>query len=131
MIMFRVKISPQVVVSVQSALPKIAIALVLVTFSYAIAGFLIDIMYVFVGLFSLVFSRFTVAGVSFVGGSAGAVTGYFDMLTKGPAISLGGATAGNITAGGVYIYKRIFWVFFFFFVYFFIVFFDLVFSGFC
>jgi hypothetical protein len=56
MIMFRVKISPQVVVSVQSALPKIAIGLVLVTFSYAIAGFLIDLMYVFIGLISIIFA---------------------------------------------------------------------------
>src|SRR5258708_2550772 len=84
MIMFRVKISPQVVISVQSALPKIAVALILVTFSYAIAGFLIDIMYVCIGIFSLVFSQFTVAGVGFQGGAPAAVTGYFDLLTIGP-----------------------------------------------
>lgn len=54
MIMFRVKISPQVVISVQSAIPKIIIALVLVTFSYAIAGFLVDLMYVVIGLVSLI-----------------------------------------------------------------------------
>lgn len=52
MIMFRVKISPQVVITVQSALPKIVIALVLITFSYAIAGFLVDLAYVFVGAFA-------------------------------------------------------------------------------
>ncbi|QQG41891.1 MAG: hypothetical protein HYV90_01100 [Candidatus Woesebacteria bacterium] len=52
MIMFRVKLSPQTVISVQSALPKIIIALVLVTFSYAIAGFLVDLMYVVIGLIS-------------------------------------------------------------------------------
>lgn len=50
MIMFRVKISPQVVISVQSALPRIIGALILITFSYAIAGFMIDLMYVVVGL---------------------------------------------------------------------------------
>lgn len=50
MIMFRVKISPQLVISVQSALPKVFLALVLATFSYAIAGFLIDFMYVIGGL---------------------------------------------------------------------------------
>lgn len=54
MIMFRVKISPQTVISVQSALPKIIVALILVTFSYAIAGFLVDFMYVIIGLLSLV-----------------------------------------------------------------------------
>jgi hypothetical protein len=52
MIMFRVKLSPQVVISVQSALPKIIIALVLVTFSYAIAGLMIDLLYVLMGVFS-------------------------------------------------------------------------------
>jgi hypothetical protein len=52
MIMFRVKISPQLVISVQSALPKIIVALVLVTFSFAIAGFVIDLMYVVSGLFA-------------------------------------------------------------------------------
>jgi hypothetical protein len=54
MIMFRVKISPQVVISVQSAIPKLIIALILVTFSYAIAGFMVDLMYVLYGLLSLV-----------------------------------------------------------------------------
>ena len=57
MIMFRVKLSPQTVVSVQSALPKIVLSLILVTFSYAIAGFLIDLMYVVIGLVSLIGSQ--------------------------------------------------------------------------
>jgi len=43
MIMFRVKLSPQLVISVQSALPKVFMALILATFSYAIAGFVIDL----------------------------------------------------------------------------------------
>jgi hypothetical protein len=50
MIMFRVKISPQVIITVQSALPKVVIALILITFSYAIAGLLVDLMYVVIGL---------------------------------------------------------------------------------
>jgi len=50
MIMFRVKISPQVVISVQSALPNIIATTILITFSYAIAGFAIDLMYVVIGL---------------------------------------------------------------------------------
>lgn len=53
MIMFRIKISPQVVVTVQSALPRVVIALVLITFSYAIAGFIVDLMYVIVGAFAV------------------------------------------------------------------------------
>ncbi len=49
-IMLRVKISPQAVITINNALPKIIGALILVTFSYAIAGFMIDLMYVFMGL---------------------------------------------------------------------------------
>lgn len=54
MIMFRVKLSPQTVITVQSALPKIIIALILITFSYAIAGLLIDLMYVVIGLIAAI-----------------------------------------------------------------------------
>jgi len=43
MIMFRAKINPQTVISVQNALPKIVVTLLLITFSYAIAGFVVDI----------------------------------------------------------------------------------------
>ncbi len=45
-IMFRIKISPQAVVTIESALPKLIIALLLITFSYAIVGFMVDIMFV-------------------------------------------------------------------------------------
>jgi hypothetical protein len=46
MIMFRMKINPQTVISVENALPRIIIALIAITFSFAIAGLMIDIMYV-------------------------------------------------------------------------------------
>jgi hypothetical protein len=77
MIMFRTKISPQTVVTVQSALPKIIITLILVTFSYAIAGLLVDLMYVMIGLIALVFSN-----IGFFGG--GNWSGLFKLLTTGP-----------------------------------------------
>lgn len=67
MIMFRVKINPQTVISVQSALPKLVMAIILVTFSYAIAGFVIDLMYVIMGLFSLFASAAFVGGGGAVG----------------------------------------------------------------
>ncbi len=50
MIMMRMKISQQAVMSIENALPKLVGALVLITFSYAIAGFMIDLMYVFIGV---------------------------------------------------------------------------------
>jgi hypothetical protein len=43
MIMFRVPINPRTVVTLQNALPKIVIALLLITFSFAIAGLMIDL----------------------------------------------------------------------------------------
>ncbi len=92
MIMFRVKISPQVVISVQSALPKIAIALILVTFSYAIAGLLIDLMYVVIGLISLIFAS---TGLITAFGAHDPVT-LFNILTRGFPI---GAANSSIVTG--------------------------------
>jgi hypothetical protein len=46
MIMFRAKLNPQTVISIENALPKIVITLILIAFSFAIAGFLIDLMYI-------------------------------------------------------------------------------------
>jgi hypothetical protein len=45
MIMFRSKLNPQTAVTLQLALPKLIITLLLITFSYAIAGFVIDMIY--------------------------------------------------------------------------------------
>lgn len=45
MIMFRAKIDPRTVISIQSALPRIVMTLILITFSYPIAGLMIDLMY--------------------------------------------------------------------------------------
>jgi hypothetical protein len=45
-IMLRIHIDPRTVMTIQNQIPKIIIALVLVTFSFAIAGLLIDLMYV-------------------------------------------------------------------------------------
>lgn len=59
MIMFRAKLGAQTAISVESALPKITIALILVTFSFAIAGFMIDLMYVSIGMIVLVFNSAT------------------------------------------------------------------------
>lgn len=64
MIMFRMRLSPQTVISVQSALPKIVMALILITFSYAIAGFLIDLMYVVIGLLAAILTSTSGGAIS-------------------------------------------------------------------
>lgn len=48
MVMFRRKIDPKTVVTVQNAIPRVVVALLLVTFSYAIVGLMIDLMYFFI-----------------------------------------------------------------------------------
>ena len=45
-IMFRLHIDPRTVMTIQNSLPKIVMGLIFVTLSYAIAGFLVDMMYV-------------------------------------------------------------------------------------
>jgi len=52
MIMFRFPLGPRNFVTIQNALPRIAIALVLIVFSYAIAGLMIDIVRVFGSMFN-------------------------------------------------------------------------------
>ena len=93
MIMFRVKISPQLVISIQSALPKVVIALILITFSYAIAGFAIDLMYVVSGLFALLLK---------MAGFSNNINAAFGTIS--------GTGGGYSAAGG-------FWIFFFMLVY--------------
>ncbi len=50
MVMFRKKIDPKTVVTVQNALPKIVLTLLLITFSYAIVGLMIDLMYLVIAI---------------------------------------------------------------------------------
>jgi len=45
-VMLRIKLDPRTVMTVQNQIPKAIIALILITFSYAIAGLLIDLMWV-------------------------------------------------------------------------------------
>ncbi|MEK7163516.1 MAG: hypothetical protein AAB768_00030 [Patescibacteria group bacterium] len=51
LIMFRVKINPQTVVSLQTMVPKLIITMLLVTFSFAIAGLIIDLIYIVIAAF--------------------------------------------------------------------------------
>lgn len=70
MIMFRIKINPQTAITIQLALPKLIVTLLLITFSYAIAGFMIDLFYVFWGIIGNVFvaQGLSPKGVNFISG---------------------------------------------------------------
>jgi hypothetical protein len=100
-IMFRMKISPQAVLTVQAALPRVVIALILVTFSYAIAGFLIDLMYVGITLIIALLS----AGGLFTGSTAAELqnqflSGGFPQVI-GAAFKSGGDLLGYSLLGGI------------------------------
>jgi hypothetical protein len=99
MIMFRVKLSPQTVISVQSALPKVIIAMILVTFSYAIAGFAVDLMYVVSGLFALLLN---------LAGFSSSLTNSFGMIA--------GTGAGYDILGGFWVLFMMFFYTVFFFI---------------
>lgn len=45
MIMFRMKLDPHTAIGIQNSLPKIIMTLIFITFSYPIAGLLVDLMY--------------------------------------------------------------------------------------
>lgn len=55
LIMFRTKINPQTVISIENSLPRIILTLLFITFSFAIAGFLIDLMYLAIILIIQIF----------------------------------------------------------------------------
>ena len=57
MIMFRSKLNPQTVINIQLALPRIIIALIMVTFSYAISGLIVDVVFLGHGLIQNVFTK--------------------------------------------------------------------------
>ncbi|OGM60355.1 hypothetical protein A2892_03390 [Candidatus Woesebacteria bacterium RIFCSPLOWO2_01_FULL_39_10b] len=88
-IMFRMRLfSPQAAVTVQSAIPRIAIALILVTFSYAIAGFLVDLVYVTIGLIALLIDLGLPQGALPIGESARTIYNFL----AGQALPGGGFT---------------------------------------
>lgn len=115
LIMFRAKIGSQTAVTVQQMLPKLVVSLILVTFSYAIAGFLLDAMYLMIylliGVFALLSGKYG-AGFSFqqlqnvaftqniftnglntIGGVAGSVAGSVNEIVANFL------SAGTVTAG--------------------------------
>lgn len=61
MIMLRTKVNAQTIITIQTALPNLLITLLLITFSYAIVGFMIDLMY-----FLIYFVVYLVASVNII-----------------------------------------------------------------
>jgi hypothetical protein len=101
-VMFRMRLSPQTVVTIQSALPRLVVALVLVTFSYAIAGLMIDFMYILISLGALVLGGAGLTNTNLVaqfqndftnGGFLGALKPLFDLLPSSKGAAVGGGNS--------------------------------------
>lgn len=50
LIMFRMKLDAQTVITIENSIPRVVLTIILIAFSFAIAGFLIDFMYIAIGL---------------------------------------------------------------------------------
>lgn len=96
LIMFRTKINPQTVIGIENALPNIVLTLIFITFSYAIAGFLVDLMYI---LIFLMFGVFVSSGVKF-----GVAPASMDSLANSYLVSIGGVGLFKSMAEGFWIY---------------------------
>ncbi|MBI3070324.1 MAG: hypothetical protein HYY87_03410, partial [Candidatus Levybacteria bacterium] len=88
-IMLRVKIDPRTVMTIENQIPKIIVGLLLVTFSFAIAGFLIDAMWVSIYLLINV-----ILGVNpKIAADISAITQSTDPLA---AANIAGGSGGNL-----------------------------------
>jgi len=86
MIMFRMKLNPQTVIGIENSLPRIVITLLLITLSFAIAGLLIDLMYIVTAIIVYIFAR--VNGLD----TASTIAGY---LQAGPLAIIDKTMGGN------------------------------------
>ncbi len=124
LIMFRFKINAQTVVSLENSLPRIVIALILIVFSFPIAGFLIDMMYVITALgVSLIASNsvFNIDPATYhsrlFGGNTGSLFNLVfwnaDALNLGPALFsilpsfVNVIIRVSIVIGGMWLIKRL------------------------
>lgn len=95
MIILRVKINPQTVITIQSAIPQVFTTLILVTFSYAIAGLVIDFCNLLQAIF--VALMFSVKGVKLTDNLFG-----FHWGTGLPILS----DLGNLIAAGIQLISK-------------------------
>ncbi|MBP9718934.1 MAG: hypothetical protein KBD46_00530 [Candidatus Levybacteria bacterium] len=106
-IMLRIKIDPRTVMSLENQLPKIIVGILLITFSFAIAGFVIDMMYVSIYLIAGVLNsaapaaniNTSVAGIQgqntfeFASGNMGGIAS----IANTPAAAIGGVVKSLFT----------------------------------
>ncbi|MGI6423244.1 MAG: hypothetical protein ACOX0X_01310 [Candidatus Dojkabacteria bacterium] len=95
MIMFRHKLGGQTMVTIGNVLPGVIVALVLATFSFAIAGLIIDLGGVLTGLLVFIFGEggMEAGSIATLGGLMKAVMGWGVFIG-------GGVTSGSLVLGG-------------------------------
>src|SRR3989344_1761305 len=110
-IMFRMKLDPRTTLTIQSAIPRIVIALLLVTFSYAIAGLMVDLLYVMIAIVALIFGSIPEyisaqdLQTEFINGGFWQLTGrlfstVFCARDGGTGVGVAGLVAGGLVAAG-------------------------------
>ncbi len=101
MIMFRSKINAQTVITIENSLPRIVVAMILITFSFAIAGFMIDIMYVVIGLLVSIIAGRTGVSISDLQNHYMMGTGWtlFEDIAGRSSFGTIGASIGNAFLG--------------------------------
>ncbi len=106
LIMLRQKVGGQTVVTAQQAIPHVIVSLLFVTFSYAIAGLLIDLMYLFMFLILGLFGKlpgdfigmnFLQLGFKMMSSGAGSAYEVVSAFSKSAEVSLG--TFGSDVVG--------------------------------
>ncbi|PIR92566.1 hypothetical protein COU01_01080 [Candidatus Falkowbacteria bacterium CG10_big_fil_rev_8_21_14_0_10_44_15] len=112
MIMFRSKLNPQTAVNIQLALPGIIVSLILVTFSFAISGLIIDMVYLGHNLIAAVFfgssasplyTLITAGGAGTAGAYLDAVNG-MDIITS---LLVPTSTSGIIGWGEINVFNQL------------------------
>ncbi|MBI3385260.1 hypothetical protein HY030_03665, partial [Candidatus Gottesmanbacteria bacterium] len=101
MIMFRQKIDPQTVISVENSLPKIVLALILVSISFAISGLMIDISNIATLLFANILAAYHAGALSswlenIMGTSKNNQKTIFELL-----YDIGGKASKNLATGPI------------------------------
>lgn len=115
MMMFRINLGQKTVISVQLAIPKLIITLLIITFSYAIVGLMFDLMWVVISFFIGYLKTQGIISDSVIwqpavaaSGKAGIILSFIiNSLISGPAaifgilsLILGGTAAGAIALVG-------------------------------
>ena len=93
MIMFRAKINPQTVISIESAIPNLIITLIVITFSYAIASLMMDLIYV------IMYLGINILSTNEIIGTGDGYNNIMDTFLNGNVINIGtgGALFGTNT----------------------------------